>query len=186
MHELTVTRSEFMAALRRLRSALRSRKPTMAQISFRDGTATLSVPGAETHCACKGQWPGRALFSSAALKALLRVPPSGETLLIRCDKKRVSLSTLRLECDWYDIGPSLADVPTPETLEQLAELVKRHGSVAVRRFGASHNTETLAKHLRARVSIAERALGEYGITEKMLTRLVIEHVLKGGPRLGSQ
>jgi hypothetical protein len=119
-----------------------------------------------------GAWPGNAHVGATLIAALKQAPPAGDPLIVRCDGKRVSIGSVRIECEWQPVSAALVD--SPAASDWLGALAMSYsmprGRIATEELAnAVDDAQRKLSQLVARVA---ESLAPVGVTKEDVRSLV--------------
>lgn len=170
---LEADRAFFLVELARLIKVLGRRKPGDALLSYRDGELTVRVGGAECMIPATGRWKGEARLSFAWLKAICKVPPPGNPIVIHVTAGRMHIGSSSIKCDWQAPTASTIDVTLNMGLVERLRLGLAHSEEDLRRSGLGPMVTEARDELDKIIAKALLPLAPFGVTASDLRLLVI-------------
>ena len=138
MARLEVERDALAEELRRMAKVLGRSRSGEAMLMFLDKSLLIRLGGAEFAIAGKGRWPGEARVASTWLRALAKVPPTQDPVVIQVRGGRLHIAGSSSPCHWQAAGAG--------KIEGSLGM----GLLDVIRLGLSHPDEELEKSGLAR------------------------------------
>lgn len=176
---LEVNRAVFLAELARVAKVLGRRKAGDAVLSFRDGALKLRIGGAECVIPSEGRWQGEACVSYAWLKAIGKVPPPGDPIVILVSAGRMRIGGSSIVCTWQAPSTSTIDVTLNMGLVERLRLGMIHSEEELKRSGLASMVADARSELDKVISKAQMPLAPFGVTETDLRLLVIGKLALG-------
>src|SRR5690242_8838951 len=109
--ELAADRAHVLAGLRTLRLPRNVRAGNRAVVSFDGRCAFFEAFGQSFWAAASGAWPGNAYVNASLVAALARVPPTGDPLIIRCNRALLTIGATTVGCQWRPVSDMLMRAP---------------------------------------------------------------------------
>ena len=115
---LEMDRSEFARAMRSFH--VRELAQT-ALLAFEGSILSIESGAQVVTMHADGEWHGRAWFSSNLVKALIKVPPTDDPIVIAYDGAKLRVGSITVGCDWELVSKAFVkDVTRPSLLDLLA------------------------------------------------------------------
>lgn len=111
-YTLVIRRKDFLSAVR----AIKPKRVNVAdklsefQFGFIDGEAVFCRHGAQTRRPASGNWPGFACFRFAMMLAVLKIPPPGDPIEIRCSGKTLQIGSTKVSVRWIGVSEWIAEL----------------------------------------------------------------------------
>lgn len=176
---LEVNRAMFLAELARVAKILGRRKEGDALLSYRDGELKLRVGGAECVIPAEGRWQGEARVSYSWLKAIGKVPPPGDPIVILVSGGRIRIGSSSITCSWQAPSKSTIDVPLNMGLVERLRLGMTHSEEDLKRSGLASTVTDARNELDKLITKAQAQLAPFGVTATDLRLLVIGKLALG-------
>lgn len=176
---LEVNRAVFLAELARMAKVLGRRKAGDAVLSFCEGVLKLRIGGAECGIPAEGRWQGEACVSYAWLKAIGKVPPPGDPIVILVSAGRMCIGSSSMTCRWQAPSTSTIDVTLNMGLVEQLRLGMIHSGEELNRSGLAPMVADARNELDKVISKARIPLAQFGVTEAELRLLVIGKLALG-------
>lgn len=177
---LEVNRVAFLAELARVAKVLGRRKAGDAVLSFREGVLKLRIGGAECAIPAAGRWQGEACVSYAWLKAIGKVPPPGDPLVILVSGGRMRIGSSSMTCSWQAPNATAIDVTLNMGLVERLRLGITHSEEDLKRSGLVPMVADARNELDKVIAKAQMHLAPFGVTTADLRLLVIGKLALGG------
>lgn len=170
---LVAGRESLLQELRRIKKVLGRASSGDALIRFSEGILRVRAAGAEFAIPAQGQWPGEVWVAASWLRALARVPPAGDPLVLHVAKNRIKIGGSSMECHFRAPGASSVEVSVGPDLPTLLRLGLLHGEKELANAGLLSSVLGARKELERRIAQAAKILAPYGVSDADVRILVI-------------
>jgi hypothetical protein len=117
-NRLEVRRSDFVSACKPF-SKVDLRADAM--LAFEGGFLSIEANEQAVVVRADGQWQGRARFSANILRAIAKVPPAGDPVVIEFADNRLRVGTLVIGCRWETVSARfIQELKNPDYLDLMA------------------------------------------------------------------
>jgi hypothetical protein len=171
-YELLVDRGHVLQGLQIFRVPRKVRPCDRAILGFDGSYLTVEAFDQMFVARATGAWPGNARVGATLIAALKQAPPAGDPLIVRSDGKRVSLGSMRIDCEWQPVSAALVAAPTAsDWLGALAlSYSMPRGRIVTEGFAKEvHDAERKLSQLVARVG---KSLAPLGVTKEDVRSLI--------------
>ena len=109
-YTLTIGRKDFLSAVRAIKPKRVNAADKLSefQFGFIDGEAVFCRHGAQTRRPARGNWPGFACCRFAMILAMLKIPPPGDPIEIRCSGKVLQIGSTKVSARWIGVSEWIA------------------------------------------------------------------------------
>jgi hypothetical protein len=171
-YRLEVDGNHVRQALRQFRIPRKYPPSEKASLAFDGQYFSIIMLDCAVAMSAQGSWPGTAEVSAKAMEALLRFPPSGNSLEVVCDGKQVRIGTLQVSCVWRPVSHTLSKLPgAPDWIEALS-LKYRATHAQIREARLDERIRKADRQLEKLTSRVAKSLAPLGVTEQEVRDLV--------------
>lgn len=171
-YELLVDRGHFTQGLKAFRVPRKLRSSARAILGFDGSYFTVEAFDQMFVARATGVWPGNAHVSATLVAALMQAPPPGDPLVVRCDGAKVSIGSMRIDCQWQPVSQALTTAPAAR--DWIAALALRYllprGRIVTE--GLAKEVEDAEHKLALLVAKVSKSLAPLGVTAEDLRSLV--------------
>ncbi len=172
-NDVSIARSDFLAALKRLRLVRSPKDVPEALISMEGEDLCFSVIGVATYAPAKGTWTGEVRISGALLLAMANTPPPGDPMHIFVREGRCYFGSMSTNCVEQDGWRSEIELPLDPGLDEILRIAFRHSAEEIEKAGLRLKVEDARARASKLVSKAAVILAPLGITGTDLRDLVV-------------
>ena len=176
---LEIARAVFVEEVTRMSKVLGRSRSGDALLMFRDGALQIRMPGAETTMPAQGRWPGEARVAASWVRALGKVPPTQDPIVIQVYGGRLHIAGSSNTCRWQAAGKGTVEVTLGMSLLDLVKLDLAHSDEVLEASGLTPAIVEARQKIDKRIKAAARQLSTLGISETDL-RLLITGKLGAG------
>lgn len=172
-NRLEVARLDFVSAFKTFSKVdLRSD----ALLSFEGGFLSVEAGDRAAVVHADGEWQGRARFSTNVLRALAKVPPAEDPVVIELVEGRVRIGTMLIGCRWETVSARfIQELKNPDYLDLIA-MDRTLSRAEIRSKRLDRQIRTAQATLAGRVAKAAKLLEVADIEEGDLWRLVEQNI----------
>src|SRR5665213_875115 len=123
--ELFVNWNDLLAALKPLKKAAGRNPGGDALIGYKSGDLVISIPGAETALAARGQWSGCVRINADSFLKFLRFPTADTEIRIAFTDSRIQVGKTYLKAVWQRDFERVIDVPLGATKADYVKLFEK-------------------------------------------------------------
>jgi len=171
-YELLVDRGHVLQGLQIFRVPRTVRPRDRAILGFDGAYLTVEAFDQMFVARATGAWSGNARVSATFVAALKQAVPAVDPLVLRCDGERVSIGTMRIDCEWQPVSETLTRAPAVR--DWVATLALRYtmprGRIVTQ--GLAKEVADAEHKLSQLVVRVAKSLGPLGVTTQDVRSLV--------------
>ena len=172
MARLEVGRAVLVEELKRMAKVLGRSRSGEAVLMYRDEHLLMRLGGAQFAIAAKGRWPGEARVASSWIRAMTKVPPVQDPVIIQVRGGRLHMGGSSIPCRWQAPGAARIEVPLGMELLELIRIGLAHSDDELQKSGVAQAVAKARADLEKRIKAAVRQLAPMGVTASDLRLLV--------------
>lgn len=171
---LEIARSDFVTELQRMSKILGRRKNVGEALLIYDvGRLLIRVGGAEFAVPATGEWRGEARVSASLLRALAKVPPVQDPIIVQVNAGRLRIAGTSMTCHWQKPNTATVEVPLDLDLRGRLRLAFEHSDEQLQQAGVAPLVADARGEMEKCIADAAKALAPLGISPVDVRTLVV-------------
>jgi hypothetical protein len=172
MARLEVERSVLVEELKRMTKVLGRGRSGEALLMFQNEKLVMRLGGVEFAIPAHGRWPGEARVASSWIRALAKIPPVQDPIVIQVSGGRLHMAGSSNVCTWQAQGACSIEMPLGLELLDLIRLGLSHPDEVLEKSGVARAVAEARADLEKRIMAAARQLAPMGVTATDIRLLV--------------
>ena len=173
-NRLEVSRSAFVEELQRMAKVMGRRKNLGDALLMHDvGRLLIRVAGAEFAIPANGQWLGEWRVSATLLRALAKVPPAEDPVVVQVHGGRLRIAGTSMACHWQPPETASIEVPLNLDLRGRLKLAFQYSDAELQQSGIAPLIADAREEMERSIATAAKALAPLGVSPVDLRTLVI-------------
>lgn len=177
-NELSIDLKEFVHSLKvfkigmERKNAKKKSVTLPAMLSFNDGFMSIECEDKIMVVRAKGEWHGKAQFSSTTIKALALVPPNINPVIVKYEDGKISIASMRVSCDWEQLSYTLLDRLNNPTCMDILAMWRTQPAVDLKTHGIDKEYKLAQEKMMKLTAVAAKKLEEFEVTQQELINLI--------------
>lgn len=173
-NRLEVERIALIDELQRMAKVIGRRRNVGEAMLMHDvNRLVIRVAGVEFAIPAVGEWDGEARVAASFLRALAKVPPSQDPVVVHVQAGRLRIASSSMACQWQPPNTATIEVPLNQDLRARLRLAFEHSEADLRRSGIAPLIADAREEMERRIDAAARQLAPLGVSPADLRTLAI-------------